>query len=556
MSLPLRVRLTASAVFWVILTLAAPGARANEASAVDAPEPDPLPEDEALEANGARIGKISIQVSDVFDMRDPDQNKKIFRFVNRLHRKTRDGVILEELLFEPGDPYSSRLLAESERRLREKRYLYDAEIRPVAYRDGTVDIHVDTRDVWTLNGGVAFSRSGGENTTRFSVSDTNFLGTGKEVGISRKENVDRVRAEAHYRDFNLFGNHSEIEISVSDNSDGDRYLLHLRRPFFALDTRRSKGITLLTEERIDPIFDRGQAIAEFQHKIDVFDGHWGFSRGLKNGSVKRWKFGYTFIRDRFFALPDRPSTIPVPPDRTLSYPWVDFEFVQDRFIETRDLDKIARTEDLNLGTRFQTRLGFSAPAFGGDEDLAIFGTNVSSGFHVGTGKLLLADANAGLRWGRDGLDTLAAGINGRFYWRNGKNKVFYSTLQAAAVEDLDPERQLLIGGDSGLRGYPLRFESGDRRVLLTLEQRFFTGREFFKLATAGAAIFFDAGRAWFVGQDRADDFGVLKDIGIGLRLSPTRSGGKTMVHLDVAFPLDGDGSFESVQWLVSTHETL
>jgi len=534
-----------------------PVAWADEAAlAVDAPEPHPIPDDEVLEAEGARIGKISIRVSDVFDLEDPEQDKKIFRFVNRLHRTTRDGVILEELLFEPGDTYSSRLLAESERKLRERRYLYDADIKPVEYRDGTVDIHVDTRDVWTLNAGVAFSRSGGENTTRLSISDTNFLGTGKEVGISRKEDVDRVRSEAHFRDYNLFGNHSEIEVSVSDNSDGNRYLLHLRRPFFALDTRRSKGMTLISEERIDPIFDRGQVISEFRHKIEVFDGHWGFSGGLDKGSVKRWKIGYTFIRDQFFEIPERPPTIEVPADRTLSYPWVDFEFVQDRFIKTRDLDKIARTEDLNLGTRFQTRLGYSTPTFGGDEDLVIFGSNASTGFHVGTGKLLFADANVGLRWGRDGLDTLAAGINGRFYWRDGKNKVFYSTLQTAAVENLDPEQQLLIGGDSGLRGYPLRFESGDRRVLLTLEQRFFTQWELFKLATVGAAVFFDVGRAWFVGQERVDDFGVLKDIGFGLRLGPSRSGGKTLVHLDVAFPLDGDGSFESVQWLVSTHESL
>ena len=39
---------------------------------------------------------------------------------------------------------------------------------------------------------------------------------------------------------------------------------------------------------------------------------------------------------------------------------------------------------------------------------------------------------------------------------------------------LDPDQQLLIGGDTGLRGYPLGYESGTSRGLLTVEQRFYT----------------------------------------------------------------------------------
>jgi hypothetical protein len=40
------------------------------------------------------------------------------------------------------------------------------------------------------------------------------------------------------------------------------------------------------------------------------------------------------------------------------------------------------------------------------------------------------------------------------------------TFAAVAVtlgHDLDADRQVLIGGDSGLRGYPLRYQAGQRR---------------------------------------------------------------------------------------------
>ena len=46
--------------------------------------------------------------------------------------------------------------------------------------------------------------------------------------------------------------------------------------------------------------------------------------------------------------------------------------------------------------------------------------------------------------------------------------------------------------------------------------------------------------------------GLLKDAGIGLRISPSRSGLGNVVHLDPAFPLDGERSIKRVQWLVRT----
>ena len=154
------------------------------------------------------------------------------------------------------------------------------------------------------------------------------------------------------------------------------------------------------------------------------------------------------------------------------------------------------------------------------------------------------------------MNTFLVNGRGRFFWRNWKEHAFFAALEANVAGDLDPEQQLLLGGDSGLRGYPQRFQTGDRRWLVTLEQRFYTSWEPFKLVNVGAAIFFDAGRAWFAGANDPADLVVLRDVGIGLRLSPSRSGRGTLLHLDLAFPLDGTDSIDSVQWLVTTKETF
>ena len=125
-------------------------------------------------------------------------------------------------------------------------------------------------------------------------------------------------------------------------------------------------------------------------------------------------------------------------------------------------------------------------------------------------------------------------------------------LRVDAAWNLDPERQLLLGGDNGLRGYPRRFLDGDRRFLLNVEQRFYTHWELFNLIHAGAAVFMDAGNAWYAGG--ADSPGLLKNVGLGLRLSSSRSAKGAMVHLDVAYPLDGDT--DKIQWLVTSRETF
>ena len=112
--------------------------------------------------------------------------------------------------------------------------------------------------------------------------------------------------------------------------------------------------------------------------------------------------------------------------------------------------------------------------------------------------------------------------------------------------------QLLLGGDNGLRGYPLRYQAGTARALLTLEQRYYTKWYPFRLFHVGAAAFFDMGRTWGTDVTGLESDGLLKDVGIGLRLGSSRSSFGNVMHIDLAFPLDGGDDIDSVQLLVQT----
>ena len=143
---------------------------------------------------------------------------------------------------------------------------------------------------------------------------------------------------------------------------------------------------------------------------------------------------------------------------------------------------------------------------------------------------------------------------GRFYWATSKYSKFFASVSGAVTEQLDAELQLTLGGDNGLRGYPLRYQSGTSRALLTLEQRYYTKWYPFRLFHVGAAAFFDMGRTWGTDVNGFESAGLLKDIGLGLRLGSSRSSFGNVIHIDLAFPLDGagDDDIDDVQLLVTT----
>ncbi|MBZ5640395.1 MAG: hypothetical protein LAO51_16765 [Acidobacteriia bacterium] len=521
-----------------------------------ASEPERLPDDATLEASGAVIGTIRCRIGDVFDPSQPGEDNPIFRAANFVHIRTKESVIRNRLLFKEGDRYSRRLLEESERLLRDFGFLYDARIRPVGYRDGRVDVEVATRDVWTLKGGVSFGRGGGTNRTSVGLQDSNFLGYGKDLSLQHTQDVDRTTRTFTYTDPAVLGSRARLSLGYGHNSDGREEAAAVERPFFSLDARWAAGISYDQDSRVDPLYEMGHAVSRFRHNVDYASAYAGFSRGLEEGRARRFSAGFTFDRHTFGIAPGEPIPALFPVDRTLAYPWLALDSVQDGFITVRDLDRIQRTEDLNLAREGHALVGWAAPAFGSDRGRGIFEASGQIGLGPRPGRMILMSGDLSGRRASGGFEDVLAGWGLRFFQRDLGRHLFCVSLRADAAHRLDRDTQLLLGGDNGLRGYPLRYQDGDRRVLLTVEQRFYTSWHVLKLFYVGGAVFLDAGRAWFAGAPDRRDLGVLKDAGFGLRIQSSRSAKAAMAHLDVAFPVDGDPTIRRVQFLVSTHETF
>ena len=537
--------------------LAPVAAGAEEPDQVAAADSDTaLPSVAELEAAGAIIGRIVIEKQNVFDLSKPAENKFIYRLANRWHIVTRDAVIEQQLLIGAGDNFSQRLLEESERLLRANSYLYDAKVTPLQYEDGVVDIRVWTRDLWTLNPGVSVSRSGGENRSRAQLSEQNLLGLGVRVRVTYVDNVDRISTGFEYFDRNLGDSRTSAFFEYDDSSDGGTTRFDLTRPFYAMDSRWTAGASFFDDERNVSFYGLGNAAAAYQSQTESYRAFWGWSAGLIDGWAKRWTTGIVYDDREFSAVPNGqlPSLIPV--NRQLVYPFIGFELVEDNFQKASNRDQIERTEDFYLGTRLSANLGWASESFGSDRDAIVVRLTASKGFGSIERKALFLSSwfNGRLEHG-DSKNT-QVGTNARYYNQISDKRLFFVTLDASWGEDLDLDNLVDLGGDTGLRGYPLRYQTGDSRILLTAEQRFFSDWYPFRLFRVGGAVFADIGRTWGDNPVAGPPLGWLKNVGLGLRLAPTRSSGRDIVHIDLAFPLDGDPSIDDIQFLIESKRSF
>src|SRR5580700_7285178 len=529
----------------------------QEHTRIEESRPAGLPSDAEMEAAGAVIGKIDIDIRNIFDQSDARESNGLFNLANRLHIRTKRSTIRAQLLFASGDKYRARKLAETERALRLLTYIYDARVVPVRYADGKVDVKVITKDVWTLSPGVSFGRTGGTNQTKLNLQDTNFLGWGKTLQISRGSNVDRTSDTIQWMDPNVFGSRWTSSLAYSDSSDGSERSLQIIRPFWSLDAPWSTRITALSFDRTISRYNLGEIVDQFNDNETSYELSGGISDGLIDGWTKRLTFGVRYDRNIFLPTPG--TSLPaqqLPPDRTLSYPFVGFDILQDKYKKVGDENEIGRTEDLYFGTEITGEVGYSNEAFGADRNAIMLVAKALRGIELSELQQLFLTSDFTSRVEEGRARNLIADAAAKYYWRWHQDWLLYAALSGTTTYKLDPDMQLLLGGDNGLRGYPLRFESGTSRTLFTVEQRFFTDWYPFRLVRVGGAVFGDVGRTWGTGVIGNSDPGLLKDVGFGLRLGNTRSGLGNVLHIDLAFPLKQFPGISRTQFLVQTMQSF
>ncbi len=536
---------------FALTVLTAPAAGA--ATGCAPPPATALPDDAALEAAGARIGEITVCDLPIFDPSIKGERKKLYRLADRLHIDTRIPAIEAHLLFRSGEPFLRRRLDETERNLRALRFIREPEIRVIGYRDGIVDLEVVVHEVWTTNPGISLGRSGGANSTSLQMEETNLLGFGKYLAIDYSDDIDRTSYTFRWRDPAILGSRWRNELVYRNSDDGEREIVSIERPFYSLETRWTVGTLFAREDSVERVYEAGERVAGYGQALERYEVRYGWSRGLERGWTRRAIVGLRHEQWEFELAPDEVAPDLLPGNRRFDYPFVRFEGIQDNFDTTRNRDQIARTEDQHFGLRYAAEFGFASTGFGSDRNALLMRLDASRGFRLPDEQYLFTQGLLTGRLESGNLQDALLTSSLRYFRETGPKSRFYASLGVDVGHDLDPDHELNIGGDTGLRGYPLRFQSGSSRALMTLEQRYYSNRSIWRIADIGGAVFFDMGRTW---GDRTlgpqEPQSLLKDIGIGLRIGASKTSLGNVLHIDLAFPLDGSGSIDDVQLLVET----
>ena len=521
-----------------------------------APARPDLPPFAELEAAGAIIGRVLVNPQNIFDLDDPRENNWLFRTANSLHVQTRPETIRRQLLFKPGERVSARLIDETERLLRSNRYLQDVSIRPVEYRDGVVDIEVSTRDAWTLDPGVSFARSGGSNSSRTYLTENNFLGSGIAVGLSHSSNVDRAGTEVSVADNHFLGSWTRVSAKYANLNDGTAWALGVGQPFYSADTRYSWGVAAADSDAVNNIYEQGIVVSQYRVRSKTAEVFGGWSPGRVQGWSHRYSAGLSYESNTYEPARDLPPPSSLPADLTLAGPFLRYEVVEDLYEKTINRDQIGRPEYFALGFRARVQLGLALDSLGSTEGSWLYSASVAKGFGSVSTRTFLTSAAISGRVEEATRRNQLVSATARYYEQQGRGWLFSAALSGDMYRRPDTSAPLQIGGDTGLRGYPLNYQSGERRLLLTLEERVYTDWYPYRLLRVGGAVFTDVGRAWHGANEVSAGQRHLSDFGFGLRVADSRSSLGTVLHADIAFPLNARDQVKSVQFLIKSYQSF
>ena len=496
------------------------------------------------------VRSIRIVRQDVF----PIERHRLARQANRFHPRTKERVLRAVLPFEEATVASEAILKEAERILRNKPYLFDARVFVRQLCDGQADVDVVVRDVWTLIPTVSFNRAGGSNKFGFGLSDVNVLGLGKEVDIEYEHQDERKGLNFFLSDPNVFGSRWTASAQFADNNDGHRSGVNVARPFYALDSRFATGFFANDFDREEGLYLLNEELWEIAADTELLQTFVGVSNGRSGRWVDRLLLGAAYQHDEF----EYPVGFPEPgvDERRFVYPYVAWQRLEDRFVSRSNLDRVGRTEDVGLGIRSYLEVGWSAESFGGIGDYLLGRASLSGRWYLTEKQLLSAAFEFSGRYElhENVTEELITTFSATYRWQHHERWSLLLRGNYALVKNLPVHRQLRLGGDTGLRGYPSRFQIGDRQYLFTIEERYYTDLKPFGLFRVGWAAFIDVGRAWYrdaapawVPERTGEHFESLTDIGIGLRLESIRTRGDRIFHVDIAKPLvdgPGVGSYE------------
>jgi hypothetical protein len=501
---------------------------------------------------GKTIRNIEYDNKSVFDKDDPKENNGLYMFLNKLHVNTRPIVVRTQLLFAEGDQFNQQKVEESERILRKRPYLANAYILPKSICADQVDLVVITQDSWALEPQVSMSKKSEGTESGFAISDGNIMGTGTEFTIGYEQNNDRNLISYDISNPHIFNSQISTRVFYADTSDGRDTIVDIEHPFYSLETPWATGFYTQDVTQELRIRHGDEEINRFRYQSMFNEVYFGVATDVQDSHTQRWLIGMSNEEDKFFEMDE--TLLPVPQRRKAAYPWIEYQYLENRFGVFKNVNQIQRAEDIALGQNLRLRFGYAGTRFDNPDDVARFIGEYTNIIGMSEQHILEAGVTVDGRHHSklEGADSTVLGLDLAYnYFADEKNR-WYLGFQYNVGQDLAQYEELTVGDITGLRGYPSDYQRGDERYVFTVERRYFSDIHIFNILRVGAVAFFDIGKAWGLEQYGASP--TLSNVGFGLRLSSTKVRIGNVVHVDIATPLTARDGLSEYQLTIGAQK--
>ena len=463
------------------------------------------------------IDTIIVVNRNVFDLQEADAPSFIARLANRLHARTRAGVIRGTLLVNPGDRYDSARVAESERALRNLSVFSRVRIDTTRL-EGHLALRVATTDGWSTKPQLGYSSAGGDVSWLAGLVEDNLLGTATSLTAVYNRTPDRGIFSLGYVNPHFFSRRVQLQGLYQGKTDGKHGSWLVGVPFFETAARRA----LTTDGEA-----ASERVLHYQDGVHV-DSLDRERRALRLGMVVGFAAHATardYVRISFAAQWRREGFdkvgAPAVVDSVFGTVGAGMDVKHVRFQVLERFNSYARREDVDISQLLHVGLWAAPGAWGYAPGKA--GVGVELGAQVAAPWV---GGFAVVRGAGNGVFTAGAPDSGRISGavtvasQNVRGHTLLLHLEGSRLrrpkfgEEFD-----LWTTQNGPRVFGVHEFTGWRMAWLALEDRILVADDAWGLMGVGLAPFFDYGGAWYATEEPR----LGGDVGLSLRIGPTRS---------------------------------
>lgn len=480
---------------------------------------------------GKRVEEILVASEDVFSPDDPYP-----LFLNAFHWRTKEPVIRREVLLAPGDAWDASRAQETERNLRRLFLLAVARVVPVKGREGGVALLVVTKDRWSLRLSNSFTLIGPLLQYLYlQLIEINFNGWGQQLAVNTTVRLDTFSVGQTFIERRLFSSRwyfgetaSLVFNRQSGALEGTSGQLTVGKPLISLDQawgvlldgswnvrrrRVYRGATVwqvpypdeTTGDTVPLVYDVREFAGEASYtrslgralKLDLTGALGGYSRqytpALVDGERAAWL-----------------TANYLPRSENVTYVSLTARAFPADFKVLKNLDTFELSEDLQVGWLAQGGLRYAFPLPFAPSHFLELGASLRYRLYAADDLLTVTVAGAvRVRPGMDTANRRVAAELSNYSPRFWGGRFVTRVLVDFKANDLD-NRQLLLGGSTGLRGAYAEQLSGRNLFLANAEYR---ARPIELWSNwLGVVLFYDVGSAFDALVQ------LTHTVGIGLRL--------------------------------------